>query len=186
MAEISAQYSYNAFHPQKDFTISSPQNTPTRLLVFFHWVNTCIVMSVEWRTLQHLRKDVECNWTLLCVRILWHSILSPSCFPGKGIWPHKVLWRKRKSYFLVLWLLYSVSEGEAEVDVDIRSGAHLASGGTRIEDLPPSLLLLRVQQTCTLVTSTEEVCVDVPELQKCTPDLQELLLICSMFTHCVA
>lgn len=35
-------------------------------------------------------------------------------------------------------------------------------------------------QTCTVVTSTKEVCVDVPELQKHTLDLQEFLLICSV------
>lgn len=77
--------------------------------------------------------------------------------------------------------------GEPGADVDMRSGAHLPSGGTRIEDLPSSLLLLRDEgQTCTMVTSTEGICVDVPELQKYMFDLQELLLICSVFTRCVA
>lgn len=47
--------------------------------------------------------------------------------------------------------------------------------------LPSSLSLLRDEgQTCTVVTSTKEVCVDVPELQKHTLDLQEFLLICSV------
>lgn len=30
MPEISAQYSYNAFHPQKGFTSASPRNAPAR------------------------------------------------------------------------------------------------------------------------------------------------------------
>lgn len=70
---------------------------------------------------------------------------------------------------LVASFMSLFTEEEAGPDVDMRSGAHLPGGGTRTEDLPSPLLLLRdEEQTCTVVTSTEEVCVDVAELQKHT------------------